>query len=48
MYCMYHKGYVSCIKAIEKDSKLLVMADYILVKLEDEYRFELNYFNNEF
>ena len=40
------KGYVSCIKAIEKDSKLLVMADYKLGEIEDEHRFEFNYFSN--
>lgn len=42
------KGYISCIKAIEKDSKLLVMADYSLGEIVDEYRFKLNYFNNEY
>jgi hypothetical protein len=40
-------GYISCIKATEKDSKLLVMADYKLGEIADEYRFELNYFNNK-
>ena len=41
------KGYISCIKAMEKESKLLVMADYKLGEIVDEYRFELNYFNNK-
>ena len=38
-------GYVSSIQAIEEGSKLLVMADYLVDEIEDEYRFELNYFN---
>ena len=42
------EGYISCIKAIEKDSKLLVMANYSLGELVDEYRFKLNYFKNGF
>lgn len=42
------EGYISCIKAMEKDSKLLVMADYSLGELVDEYRFKLNYFKNGF
>ena len=41
------KGYVSCIRAMEKDSRLLVIADYKLGEIVDEYRFELNYFNNK-
>ena len=39
------KGYVSCIKAIEQHSKLLVMSDYKFGEIIDEYRFELDYFN---
>lgn len=31
---------------MEKDSKLLVMADYKLCEIVDEYRFEFNYFNS--
>ncbi len=38
------KGYVSSIKAREEDSKLLVMADYRLGEIKDEYRFESGYF----
>ena len=37
-------GYISCIQSLEKDSKLLVMADYLLGEIQDEYRFELDYF----
>ena len=38
------KGYVSSIQAIEEGSKLLVMADYLMGELADDYRFDLNYF----
>ena len=42
-------GYVSSIQSIEDDSKLLVMADYLLGEIKDEYRFEVDYFitNNQ-
>ncbi|MDO5606947.1 MAG: WxcM-like domain-containing protein [Capnocytophaga sp.] len=39
-------GYVSCIRATEPNSKLLVMADYRLGEIQDEYRFPLDYFKN--
>ena len=38
------QGYVSCIQAIENNSKLLVMADYSIDEIKDEYRYDLNYF----
>ena len=38
------KGYISCIQAIEEGSKLLVMGDYLMGEIEDDYRFDLNYF----
>jgi dTDP-4-dehydrorhamnose 3,5-epimerase-like enzyme len=38
------KGYVSSIQALEKDSKLLVMADYSLNEINDEFRFSNDYF----
>lgn len=38
------KGYVSCIQSKELDSKLLVMADYMLGEINDEYRFDVEYF----
>ncbi|GEN72329.1 MULTISPECIES: WxcM-like domain-containing protein [Chryseobacterium] len=38
-------GCITAIKAAEKDSKLLVLADYGLGEIKDEYRFPLNYFN---
>ena len=40
-------GYATCIQSIEKNSKLLVMADYAIDEVEDEYRFDLNYFSNK-
>jgi dTDP-4-dehydrorhamnose 3,5-epimerase-like enzyme len=40
------QGYVTCIQSIENNSKLLVMADYSIDEIEDEYRYELNYFYN--
>jgi dTDP-4-dehydrorhamnose 3,5-epimerase-like enzyme len=38
------QGYVSSIQALEEGSKLLVMADYLLGAIQDEYRFEIDYF----
>ncbi|MEO6731746.1 MAG: sugar epimerase [Ferruginibacter sp.] len=37
-------NYVSSIKALEPGSKLLVMADYLLGEVKDEYRFEVDFF----
>jgi hypothetical protein len=38
------KGYISSIQALEEFSKLLVMGDYLLGELKDEYRYPPNYF----
>ncbi|SHM93961.1 cupin domain-containing protein [Flavobacterium xinjiangense] len=38
------RGYVSSIECIEEGSKLLVMTDYLLGEIKDEYRFDGNYF----
>ena len=38
------KGYISCIQSKEKKSKLLVMSDYLVGEIEDDFRFDLNYF----
>lgn len=38
------KGYVSSIQSLELNSKLLVMADYLLGEMKDEYRFDIDYF----
>ena len=40
------QGYVTSIQSIENNSKLLVMADYAIGEIEDEYRYDLNYFCN--
>lgn len=37
-------GYVSSIQSLVAGSKLLVMADYLMGALEDEYRYESGYF----
>jgi WxcM-like, C-terminal len=37
-------GYISCIEALDEFAKLLVMADYSLGEIEDEYRFDLEQF----
>ena len=37
-------GYVSSIQSLEEGSKLLVMADYLLGEVKDEYRYETDYF----
>ena len=37
-------GYVSSIQSLEAGSKLLVMADYLLGEVQDEYRFDIDYF----
>lgn len=38
------KGFISRIQSLEENSKLLVMGDYLLGAIQDEYRFEVNYF----
>lgn len=38
------KGYVSSIQSLELNSKLLVMADYLLGEINDEYRYDIDYF----
>lgn len=37
-------GYVSSIQALDEGAKLLVMSDYLLGTIQDEYRFAINYF----
>lgn len=41
------QGYVSSIQSLEEGSKLLVMADYMLGEIKDEYRYEKDYFNSD-
>ncbi|WP_426483850.1 WxcM-like domain-containing protein [Flavobacterium sp. 2] len=38
------KGYVSSIQSLELNSKLLVMADYLMGETKDEYRYDIEYF----
>lgn len=38
-------GCITAIRAISEGSKLLVLVDYQLHEISDEYKFELNYFN---
>jgi len=38
------KGYITSIQALENESKILAMADYRLGEIQDEFRFETNYF----
>lgn len=40
-------GYISSIQAAEQESKLLVMADYLLGEVKDEYRYEAAYFDRD-
>lgn len=39
-------GHITAIQAIEEGSKLLILADYALGEIQDEYRFPLEYFKN--
>jgi dTDP-4-dehydrorhamnose 3,5-epimerase-like enzyme len=38
------QGYVSSIQSLQEGSKLLVMADYLLGEIKDEYRYDMDYF----
>lgn len=39
------KGYISSIQSLEETARLMVMADYSLGEIKDEYRYEITYFN---
>ena len=39
------KGYITCIQAQDENSKLLIMSDYILGDINDEYKFTLEHFD---
>ncbi|UWX60791.1 WxcM-like domain-containing protein [Chryseobacterium oranimense] len=39
-------GYASAIQAEKENSKLLVMADYFLNEIQDDFRFPIDYFEN--
>ncbi|WKL45043.1 WxcM-like domain-containing protein [Flavobacterium sp. ZE23DGlu08] len=38
------QGYLTSIQALKEGAKLLVMADYLLGTIQDEYRFDIDYF----
>lgn len=40
-------GCITAIKAKEINSKLLVLSDYAIGEIRDEYRFDLNYFKSQ-
>lgn len=40
-------GYISSIQATEEHSKLIVMSDYLFGSIQDEYKYEINYFNDK-
>ena len=40
-------GYISSIQALEEKSKLVVMSDYHLRELDDEFRYPTDYFTKE-
>ena len=40
------KGYVSSIQSLQLKSKLLVMSDFLLGEINDELRYDLDYFEN--
>lgn len=41
------KGYASSIQSLEQGSKLLVMSNYFLGEIQDDYRFAANYFEKQ-
>jgi dTDP-4-dehydrorhamnose 3,5-epimerase-like enzyme len=41
------QGYVSSIQSLETNSKLLVLADYLLGEVKDEVRFDSDYFQEK-
>lgn len=45
-YLHIEAGCITAIQSLEQESKLLVLADYGIGEISDEYRFELDYFNN--
>jgi len=37
-------GYISSIQAIDEKSKIMVMTNYLMGEIKDEYRFDVDYF----
>ena len=46
-YLHIPSGHITAIQAKKEGSKFLVLADYALGEIRDEYRFTLDYFKNE-
>ena len=46
-YLHIPSGHITAIQTRVEGSKLLVLADYALGEIQDEYRFALDYFKNE-
>lgn len=46
-YLHIPSGYITAIKSREIESKLLVLADFGLGEIQDEYRFPIDYFSNK-
>ncbi|WP_038335961.1 WxcM-like domain-containing protein [Empedobacter falsenii] len=46
-YLHIPSGYITAIQAKKEGSKLLVLADYALGEIQDEFRFALDYFKND-
>lgn len=44
-YLHIPSGCITAIKSLESESKLLVLADFALGEVQDEYRFPIDYFN---
>ncbi|MDA9316904.1 sugar epimerase [Polaribacter sp.] len=40
-------GYISSIQAVQENSKLVAMSDYLLGSIQDEYKYDINYFNDK-
>jgi dTDP-4-dehydrorhamnose 3,5-epimerase-like enzyme len=40
-------GYITRIQALEEGSKLMLLADYSMGEIQDEYRFDINYFKTQ-
>lgn len=46
-YLHIPSGHITAIQALEEESKLLVLADYTLGEVKDEYRFPIDYFGKK-
>lgn len=38
-------GFITCIQSMETDSKLLIMSDYSMGEINDDFKYDLNYFD---